>query len=152
MGMDIIKASMEAGRLDGLELDLPLLEAGLLLHDLGRARTHSIRHVVHGTNLARRLGLDTRLVDIIHNHIGAGVPKEEAAALGLPEEDFVPRTMEEKLVCHSDNLVGSKGRHPLQRSLAKLREKGAHAAADRMVVLHHELEGQLGIDIDLLVQ
>jgi len=123
----------------------------LLLHDIGRSRTHSIRHVVHGALIARRLSLDNRLVDIVHNHIGAGVPKLEADALGLPSEDFMPRTLEEKLVCHSDNLVGSRGRHPLERSLSRLREKGAHAAADRMVALHLELEDRLGIDIDLLV-
>lgn len=151
MGMDMVKASRKAGRFDALGLDLPLIEAGLLLHDIGRSRTHSIRHVVHGTIIARRLSLDPRLVDIVHNHIGAGVPKHEANALGLPVEDFMPRTLEEKLVCHSDNLVGSRGRHTLERSLNRLREKGAHAAADRMMALHLELEDRLGIDIDLLV-
>jgi tRNA (cytidine56-2'-O)-methyltransferase len=151
MGMVMVKASMKADRFEPLGLDLPLIEAGLLLHDIGRSRTHSIRHVVQGTVIARRLSLDPRLVDMVHNHIGAGVPRHEAVALGLPDEDFLPRTLEEKLVCHSDNLVGSKGRHPLKRSVEKLVEKGALAAAERMVALHLELEERLGIDIDLLV-
>jgi len=151
MGMDMVKASKKAGRFETLGLDVPLIEAGLLLHDIGRSRTHSIRHVVQGTSIAARLSLDPRLVDMVHNHIGAGVPRQEAVAIGLPYEDFIPRTLEEKLVCHSDNLVGSRGRHPLQRSVDKLREKGAFAAADRMIALHKELEDRLGIDIDLLV-
>jgi HD superfamily phosphodiesterase len=90
-------------------------------------------------------------VDIIHNHIGAGVPRDEAVALGLPPEDFMPHTLEERIVCHSDNLVGSRGRHPLERSVQRLRDKGAYAAADRMIALHLDLESKLGIDIDALI-
>jgi uncharacterized protein (TIGR00295 family) len=149
--MDIVDLSSREGRGKEIEIDIPLLEAGLLLHDIGRTGTHSISHVTIGVRIAQRLGLDRRIAGIIHNHPGAGVPREEAAGIGLPEEDHIPKTLEEKLVCHSDNLVGSARRRPLSVPVRKLLDKGADPAAERMRRLHIELEEELGIDIDQLL-
>lgn len=149
LGMELIGMSRKTGGTPYIDEDL--LRAGLLLHDLGRARTHSIKHVTIGAELSKRLGLDERLTSIIRSHIGAGVSADEAAHIGLPEEDFVPETIEEKIVCHCDNLVGSRNRRPLSVPVERLRRKGAEKAADRMVALHRELEEVLGIDIDALV-
>ncbi len=151
LGMDMVNRSMEIENGKVLVIDQPLLKAGLILHDLGRTRTHSIRHVTKGVELARRLGLDERIQRIIHNHPGAGIPQGEAIDLGLPDEDHIPITLEEKIVCHSDNLVGSSRRRPLSVPIKKLKEKGADLAAVRMEYLHKELEGILGIDIDELL-
>ncbi|UCD45194.1 MAG: TIGR00295 family protein [Candidatus Bathyarchaeota archaeon] len=89
----------------GVEVDLALVEAGALLHDLGRARTHSIRHGVVGGEMARELGLPEPVVRIIERHIGAGIPCEEAAELGLPDGRYVPETVEERIVAYADKLV-----------------------------------------------
>ncbi len=149
LGMEMVKASRKTGTLP--DLDLGLLEAGLLLHDIGRARTHSIRHVTLGAELASKLGLDERIVSIIHNHIGEGITKGEASDIGLPAEDHIPLTLEEMIVCHADNLVGDHKRRPLSAALERLRIKGANAAVVRMEALHEELETLLGIDIDELI-
>ena len=37
--------------------DEKLVEAGALLHDIGRSRTHSIFHAVEGVKIAEQLGL-----------------------------------------------------------------------------------------------
>ena len=150
MGMDIYSRSMEFGSGRDLDIDAELLSAGLLLHDIGRSRTHSIRHVTIGAELAGRLHLDDRIVSIIHNHPGAGILASEAAELGLPEEDYIPVSLEERIVSHADNLVGESRRRPLERALERLRSKGALAAVERMKRLHEELEDILGIDIDAL--
>lgn len=151
MGMDMYSRSMEFGSGRDLDIDAELLSAGLLLHDIGRSRTHSIRHVTIGAELARRLHLDDRIVSIIHNHPGAGILASEAAELGLPEEDYIPVSLEERIVSHADNLVGESRRRPLERALERLRSKGALAAVERMKRLHEELEDILGIDIDALI-
>ncbi len=151
LGMDMVNRSMEIGNGKELVIDLPLLRAGLILHDLGRTRTHSIRHVTKGVELAKRLGLDERIQSIIHNHPGAGIPRGETVDLGLPDEDHIPITLEEKIICHSDNLVGSSRRRPLSVPINKLKEKGAELASVRMEDLHTELEDILGIDIDELL-
>ncbi len=146
LGMELLAASQKTGK--KMDIDVGLLEAGLILHDIGRARTHSIRHVTLGIEIAVNLGLDERLISIIRSHIGGGVPAEEAVKIGLPEEDHIPITIEEKMVCHCDNLVGSHRRRPLSIPVERLKEKGAEKAAQRMISLHEELENILGIDID----
>ena len=149
LGMELLDLSRRKG--NPPDLDEPLYEAGLLLHDIGRSRTHSIRHITLGAEIARKLILDERLISIIRTHIGAGVPAGEAAAIGLPEEDFIPATLEEKMICHCDNLVGSSRRRTLDVPVQRLRQKGADRAAERMISLHNELEGILGVDIDELL-
>ncbi|NOZ58913.1 MAG: TIGR00295 family protein [Euryarchaeota archaeon] len=126
-------------------LDLELVRAGALLHDLGRARTHGIRHAVEGAKLARALGLDGRLVRIIERHIGAGIPREEAAKLGLPPGDYTPRTREEKLVAYADNLVLGTRRLSFEESLERFRRVlgEGHPSLKRMEELHREVTSWL---------
>ncbi|MFW3145242.1 MAG: HDIG domain-containing metalloprotein [Thermoplasmatota archaeon] len=151
LGMEMIETAKREHPDRNLDVDEELLEAGLLLHDLGRSATHSIRHITHGARMARELGLDERIVSMVHNHIGAGVTAEEAAALGLEMEDHIPLTLMERIVCHADNLVGERRRRPLSAAVEKLRRKGAFEGAERMERLHAILEDELGIDIDMLV-
>lgn len=151
LGMEMVRRSGEADPDRNLDLDLEMLEAGLLLHDIGRSVTHSIIHITHGATIAKRIGLDDRILGMIHNHIGAGVTRKEAVELGLPDEDHLPMTLAERIVCHADTLVGDRKRKTLEEAVDKLRRKGAHAGAERMIRLHHDLEEELGIDIDALL-
>nr|WP_292464818.1 TIGR00295 family protein [Methanolobus sp.] len=104
--------------------DMKLIELGGLLHDLGRARTHGIAHAIEGVAIARELGLDKHLTEIIKRHIGAGISTEEAVRLGLPEDDYMPRTIEEKIVAHADNLTVGTRRITLDERIAMMTEKG----------------------------
>jgi len=130
----------------GVEVDLALVEAGALLHDLGRARTHSIRHGAVGGEIARELGLPEPVVRIIERHIGAGIPCEEAAELGLPEGCYVPETVEERIVAYADKLV-ERGREVEFGVTLEwyIREHGAESSVvDRMRALHEEMVAVIG--------
>ena len=89
----------------GVDVDAELVGLGALLHDIGRSRTHSIRHAVVGAEIARGLGLPSDVVRIIERHIGAGIPCDEALEIGLPEGCYVPCSVEEKIVAYADKLV-----------------------------------------------
>ena len=78
------------------EADLELLEAGALLHDLGRSESHGVDHAVCGSQLASYLGIAEDVVKIIERHIAAGIPAADAEALGLPVKDYTPITIEER--------------------------------------------------------
>ena len=130
----------------GVEVDVDLVEVGALLHDLGRARTHGIRHGVVGAEMARGLGLPEVLVRIIERHIGAGIPAEEAEAQGLPRGDYVPVTLEERLVAYADKL-SERGREvPFEVTLEwYVAEHGAGSPiVARMRALGEEMAGLLG--------
>jgi len=133
----------------GVKVDLDLVRTGALLHDIGRSRSHGIDHAVVGAALAKKLGLDPAIVKIIERHIGAGIPADEAVKLGLPRKNYMPRTIEEKIVTHADNMCNDK-RHPVERTIDRLLEKGQIIAADRMRKLHKELSDMAGIDLNEL--
>jgi uncharacterized protein len=131
----------------GHEVDLELVEVGALLHDLGRARTHGIDHGVVGGERARGRGLPEALVRVIERHIGAGIPADEAAAQGLPARDFLPLTLEEKLVAYADKLTDRGVEVGFEVTLGQyVAEHGVGSSVvERMRGLHEEMSGLLGL-------
>jgi len=123
------------------DADHDLVTTSALLHDIGRAKTHGIDHAVVGAEIARNFGLDEKIAKIIERHIGAGIPADEAQKLGLPKKDYVPETLEEKIVAHADNLVmGTKNvsiDDAIKNAQKMLGEH--HPAIQRMKELHAEL-------------
>ncbi len=89
----------------GFYVDLEQIETGAILHDIGRSRTHTIKHAFIGAEILRSLNFPEKIVNITLKHIGAGIPQDEAEILGLPPGDYMPCTLEEKIVAHADNLI-----------------------------------------------
>jgi uncharacterized protein len=129
----------------GFVLDLALVEAGALLHDLGRSVTHGVDHGAVGGGLARGLGLPVAVVRIVERHVGAGSPAVEAAELGLPGGDYVPESLEEKLVCYADKLAKGDGEVAFGVTVGEMVERlgGDHPSIGRMWALHGEITGML---------
>jgi len=139
-----------ASVIEGADMDLVI--AGALLHDVGRSQTHSIMHAVIGAHIAMNRGLPEELIEIIRRHTGAGIDAEDAEALGLPEGDYIPRTLEQKIVAHADNLVSDNCIVTIDHSIDKLERKGAHRGAVRVAELHKELSALYGRDLDCMVE
>lgn len=121
IAQDIRDCAIKKGIDVGIDMDI--VYAGGLLHDIGRSKTHGIDHAVVGRKIASEFGLNDKLVNIIERHIGAGIKKEEASALGLPAKDYLPVTIEEKIVAHADNLVSGSGVATLDELVLNLRKK-----------------------------
>ena len=130
------------------DADLKLVEAGALLHDIGRSKTHDIYHAVEGVKIAKKLDLPEKIILIIERHIGAGLSQTEAKKLGLPAKDYMPLSIEEKIVCHADNLTDSGKRQPLEVEVEKALEKGLNEYALKLVKLHKELSEIIGFDLN----
>lgn len=90
---------------ENLPVDRELIEAGAMLHDIGRSKTHTIAHAQVGADICRKLGLSEEIARIVECHIGAGLTAEECVKEGLRPIDCVPQTPEEKIVANADNLV-----------------------------------------------
>ena len=100
-------AKILVGRLEekGVPINGKTVLAGALLHDIGRTKTQTVHHGHAGGRIVASEGVDAEVVSIIQRHVGAGISKEEADSLAFPTGDFVPRTLEEKVVCFSDKMV-----------------------------------------------
>ncbi|MCW4000538.1 MAG: HDIG domain-containing protein [Candidatus Bathyarchaeota archaeon] len=125
-------------------VNVELVEAGAVLHDLGRAKTNTVNHSLVGAQLAQSLQLPQPIVDIIKRHVGAGITQKEAEALGWPQDVYVPQTLEEKIVCYADKRIDDGAVVPIEAEIAKLQCKGKMQAAERVRNLHEEITGMLG--------
>jgi uncharacterized protein len=85
--------------------DQGLVNAGALLHDIGRGVTHSLHHAQAGAEYCRNAGLSQEIARIVECHTGAGLTSDECTLLGLLPVDCMPQTGEEKLVANADNLM-----------------------------------------------
>ena len=143
-GIAVRLAGVLMGR--GVDVDVALVEAGALLHDLGRCRTHGVDHGVVGGVMVRGLGLPEALARVVERHVGGGLPEEEAVGLGLPRGCYVPETVEEKLVSYADKLVEGAREVGFGVTLGKFEgELGVgHPALGRMRALRDEVEELLG--------
>jgi len=124
-----------------MRIDVDLVKVGGLLHDIGRSLTHDVRHGVKGAEIAQSLKLPDGVVRIIASHVGAGIPKKEAEALGLPPGDYLPLTPEEKIVCYTDKLIKRDRRMSFQEAWREMaRRLGPnHPALERFAKLHEEI-------------
>ncbi len=125
----------------GYSIDLNLVKVGGLLHDLGRSKTHKVEHGIKGGEIARRLKLPSGLVRIIERHVGAGITEKEAKKIGVPKGDYIPETVEEKIVCYADKLIKGSGRMSFNEALKEMVDDLGpdHPAIIRFIKLHQSI-------------
>ena len=127
-------------------IDVRLVEIGALLHDAGRALTNGIRHAILGAALIRAAGFSEDLVNIVERHMGAGIPFRETRMLGLPQKSYMPRNLEEKIVCYADKLIRGKKRMTAEEAIEEISQMLGyeHPAIKRFKSLHKEITHMRG--------
>ncbi|MBW1648508.1 MAG: HDIG domain-containing protein [Deltaproteobacteria bacterium] len=104
-------------------IDCSFIWSAALLHDIGRYMTHDpLLHGVEGYKLLSMLGHEKEAY-VCASHILFGLNAAEARQLGLPNHDFLPRTIEEKLVPLVDYLIEYDQPTTLDRRFSSLRER-----------------------------
>ena len=112
--------SMEIARLltaQGRSVDRRILALGAILHDVGRSRARRlVEHGIKSGEILREQGFPEAAARLAETHVGVGIHPEQAASLGLPPGDYIPRTLEERIACYADNLLAylpEEGRHEI---------------------------------------
>jgi uncharacterized protein len=97
-------------------LDIELVRAGCLLHDIGVYRLYDadgtldhagyLRHGVLGHDLLQDLGFPEPLCRFCSHHTGVGISREDVLRqqLPLPARDYLAETDEERLVMYADKF------------------------------------------------
>jgi len=119
-------------------IDIEKVAAGAMLHDIGicecdapgilcPGRFPYIAHGIIGAEMLRRYGAEHDIdmepyARICERHTGAGITAEEVRRqqLPIPVRDYLPETVEEKLVCLADKFF-SKSRPETEKPLAAVR-------------------------------
>ena len=123
------------------DVDEDLIRKGALLHDIGRSKTHGITHAIEGVKIAQKYGYSQNVLNIIERHIGAGITKDEAVKLGLPEKSYMPQSTEEKIVAHADNLLSGTKEVDIDFVINKWKKniKDSDDNIKRLIELDYEL-------------
>ena len=127
----------------GIKINLQLVEAGALLHDIGRSKSHKVDHGLVGAQIAEQEGLPEPIVNIIKCHVGGGITSQEAESFGWPKDVYMPQTLEEKIVSYADKLIDNQKRVPIDLEIARLQVEHKDAA-ERVRKLHEEITRLLG--------
>jgi len=107
-----------------LSLEQPLVEVACLLHDIGVYKLYDVHgqrtgqsymlHGLLGYDLLHHEGFDEQICRFAIHHIGVGFTQDDVKAqkLPLPLRDYMPTTVEERLVLYADKFH-TKDTHPV---------------------------------------
>ena len=134
-------AVADAARLD---IDRDFVYNAAMLHDIGIFRCDApgiychgvepyIRHGVIGGELLRQEGLEA-YARVCERHTGSGLTAKEIAETGmpLPHVDFLPETLEEKLICYADKFYSKSGDPKEEKSLERVRHSMSKFGPDSL--------------------
>lgn len=108
----------------GLDVDRQFVYDAAMLHDIGVTKCNApgihchgtlpyICHGIAGSEILREEGIDERYRRVCERHTGSGITANEIRDNGLPipVKDYLPETLEEKLICYADKFF-SKSSNP----------------------------------------
>ena len=130
------KALRLAHRMGLDEAQLRFIEEAAMLHDIGIVRVHApqlgctgdlpyLAHLLEGRRILEAEGLTAHAL-VAERHVSVGILRDEVLAQGLPlpPRDFVPQTLEERLISWADLFFSKKpGELWRELSLAEARQR-----------------------------
>ena len=126
-----------AEQVGGDDLDMELVRAGCLLHDIGVYRLEPadpyILHGLRGYELLGEAGLPETLRRFCAHHTGVGITRDDVVRqqLPLPHGDFLAESGEEELVMYADKFH-SKSTPPRFLSAATFSARVARFGDDKV--------------------
>lgn len=140
----VARKALAVAEVGGLEVDREFMWNAAMLHDVGIFRCDApsihclgtepyIRHGVIGGELMRGLGYSD-IARVCERHTGSGLTADEIAAQGLPlpHMDFLPETLEEKLICYADKFYSKSGDPMAEKPFERVRASMAKFGADSL--------------------
>ena len=128
------------------KIDCHLVEIGALLHDVGRSKTHTVHHAVVGAELAKAAGLPEPVISIIRKHVGGGITTSEAEELGWPTDNYMPISIEERIVSYADKLIVDSKEASIEITIQKLIKENKKEAANRVRKVYEDIQNLIGDD------
>ncbi len=98
-----------------IKIDIKLMKTGDLLHDIGVYQIFDeklhltkdyIQHGILGYKILKSEGYSEQLAGFALCHTGVGLTRENIHInkIPLPDEDLIPLTLEEEIICYADNF------------------------------------------------
>lgn len=147
----VSRKALECAERRHFDVDREFIHRACMLHDIGivgcdapsifcTGKEPYIRHGIIGGEMLRREGMP-EYARVCERHTGSGLTAKEIAASGLPlpHQDYLPETLEEKLICYADKFYSKSGDPKEEKSIERVRrsmEKFGAAPLARFEELH----------------
>lgn len=130
VGRKALKLAESAGM--ERKIDRQFVYDAAMLHDIGIVRCDApgihchgtlpyICHGIAGSEILKEEGIWEAYRRVCERHTGAGITAEEIKSqnLPLPPGDYVPETLEEKLICYADKFYSKSGDPRKEKTMEK---------------------------------
>lgn len=121
------------------DFDLDTAVLGAILHDIGRSKSHNIDHGIIGSEILLKNNFNEKYAKIAERHIGAGISRKEAEDLNLPKNNYIPKTLEEKVIANADNLVSGHIRVDIGFVIDKFKKRTNNEVSNKVYALYLEI-------------
>lgn len=145
--------ALEISHAKKLPLDDNTVETAAMLHDIGifltdaesidcHGKEHYLMHGILGAELLRKEGFPEEIARVAERHTGAGITAQDIKTqnLPMPEGNYLPETLLERLVCYADKFFSKSGdmkRKPLEKVISSF-ERFGESSVKRFAELHKE--------------
>ena len=125
--------------------DVEFVKVASMIHDIGRFDCPpgplSVKHGIIGAKILRKEGYP-KLARVCERHLGGGLPKEQIIKenLPIPKRDFMPKTIEEKIITYADNLISGNIVKSPEWTVERFRKEINKACARRIEKLNEEIK------------
>ncbi|MBA2851883.1 uncharacterized protein HNP86_002046 [Methanococcus maripaludis] len=126
------------------DFDLDTAVLGAILHDIGRSKSHNIDHGIIGSEILLKNNFNEKYAKIAERHIGAGISIKEAEDLNLPKKDYIPKTLEEKVIANADNLISRDLRVDIDFVIDKFKKRTNNEVSNKVYSLYLEINNLIG--------
>lgn len=126
------------------DFDLDTAVLGAILHDIGRSKSHNIDHGIIGSEILLKNNFNEKYAKIAERHIGAGISRKEAEDLNLPKNNYIPKTLEEKVIANADNLVSGHIRVDIDFVIDKFKKRTNNEVSNKVYALYLEINKLIG--------
>jgi len=143
LALEIAEKINNAGK---AKVDIEFVRTASLLHDIGRfvnpPGKDSMRHGIAGAEIMLKEDPDKRYALVCERHLGAGITKKDIIEkkLSLPPKDYVPLSVEEKIIAHADNLLWGKKVMPIETVIDRFTKEIDEETGKRIKKLSDEIE------------
>lgn len=125
-------------------IDIEFIKTASLLHDIGRFRCPpgrlTFKHGVIGAKILRKENLN-KYAFVAERHLGAGISKKDIIEqkLNLPLKDYIPKTKEEKIIAHADNLISDNKEITPKKAIERFRKELGEKVAKKIKRLNDDI-------------
>jgi uncharacterized protein len=135
---------------NGTAVDMEFIRDACILHDIGRFTyppgPDSVKHGVAGADILRKEGVNEQYALVCERHLGSGISRKdvEKQKIPIPAKDYLPKSVEEKIISYADNLLWGDRRVSVEKVVERFTKELGAEYGEKVKAQHREISALMG--------